>query len=64
MFRIEFSIFYHLSDNCKEYLDNESFLTHFSGSVPTQHGVCPQKVSMGSDIVAEQAEDGKQVTAT
>ena len=27
--------------------------------VPTQHGVCPQKVSMGSDIVAEQAEVGK-----
>ena len=39
IFRIEFSLFYHLSDNCEEYSDNETFLAYFSGFVPTQHGV-------------------------
>ena len=56
--------FHYLSDNCEKYRNNDVFLIHFLGAGPTHHGVCPQKRGMRSEIVAGQAEDGKQVTAT
>ena len=59
MFRIGFSLFYHLSDNREERLNNKDFLTPFWGLAPRDMGSVPKM--RGGNFIDSEASGGRQV---